>query len=234
MYGRKLHLVIADDHPIVLMGVRAILQNLPDVSLIGTASNSTELFEMLDARPADHPEQVDMVLTDYAMPGGAFGDGMEMLARLKSRFPDVTLIVLTVLTNPALLSKIVQLGVHGLLNKGSDLNEIPVAIKRVAAGYKYLSQSLAATLEAQSTRPDVDKIALLSKKELEVLRMFLGGMSVQAIADHVRRSSKTISNQKRMGMMKLACANDAELFQLNSQVGLTNIAPPESEPQKRD
>lgn len=223
MHGRQVNLVLADDHPVVLLGVRSLLQGLSNVNLVGTAANSTELFAILNS------QQVDMVLTDYAMPGGAFGDGMEMLDRLKKRFPKVTLIVLTVLTNPALLSKIVQLGVHGLLNKSSDLNEIPLAIKRVGDGYKYLSRSLTASLAEQSTRPEVDKIALLSKKELEVLRMFLGGMSIQAIADHFRRSSKTISNQKRMGMQKLACANDAELFQLNSQVGLTNISPPEQE-----
>ncbi|KAF3998293.1 response regulator transcription factor [Glaciimonas immobilis] len=223
MHGQKRNLVIADDHPVVLLGIQSILQDHPKVNLIGTALNSTELFALLNSA------RVDMVLTDYAMPGGAYGDGLEMLDRLKSRFPDVALIVLTVLTNPALLSKIVQLGVHGLLNKGSDLNEIPLAISRVADGYKYLSNSLTAMLAIQSTRPDVDKIALLSKKELEVLRLYLGGMSVQAIADHFRRSGKTISNQKRMGMQKLACANDAELFLLNSQVGLTNIAPPEQE-----
>ena len=226
MHARPVNLVLADDHPVVLLGVQSLLLGLSNVNLVGTAANSTELFAILNS------QQVDMVLTDYAMPGGAFGDGMEMLSRLKSRFPKVNLIVLTVLTNPALLSKIVQLGVHGLLNKSSDLNEIPLAIKRVGDGYKYLSRSLTASLAEHSTRPEVDKIALLSKKELEVLRMFLGGMSVQAIADHFRRSSKTISNQKRMGMQKLACANDAELFQLNSQVGLTNISPPEQDSPK--
>jgi two-component system capsular synthesis response regulator RcsB len=218
MHGRKTNLLIADDHPVVLLGIKSIVIGVPNLTLVGAAENSTDLFSILER------EQVDMVLTDYAMPGGTFGDGMEMLERIKTRFPDVKLVVLTVLTNPALLSKLVQLQVHGLLNKSSDLNEIPLALQRVAGGFKYFSRSLVTILEAQSSRPDVDKIALLSKKELEVLRMYLDGMSVQAIADHVRRSSKTISNQKRMGMLKLGCANDAELFRWNAQVGLINIA----------
>ncbi|MDB5774607.1 MAG: luxR [Herbaspirillum sp.] len=220
MLGQRFNLVIADDHPIVLVGVTSLLRDMPNMTLAGTAENSTELFALLDR------EKIDLVLTDYAMPGGAFGDGMEMLERIKTRFPEVRLIVLTVLSNPALLSKIVQLQVHGLLNKSSDLSEIPLALQRVAAGFKYFSRSMRSILEAQSTRPDVDKIALLSKRELEVIRMFLGGMSIQMIAEHLRRSSKTVSNQKRMAMLKLACANDAELFQLNSQVGLTSVAPP--------
>jgi two-component system capsular synthesis response regulator RcsB len=217
MHGCKTTLLIADDHPVVLLGLKAILQKIPNVTLVGAVENSTGLFSFLEREP------VDIVLTDYAMPGGMFGDGMVMLERLRARFPDVKIIVLTVLTNPALLSKIVQLQVHALLSKGSDLDEIPLALQRVAAGFTYFSRSLMAVLAAQSSAPDVDKITLLSKRELEVLRMFLGGMSVQAIATHLRRSSKTISNQKRMAMLKLACANDAELFLWHSQAGLTDV-----------
>lgn len=217
MHGRQTKLLIADDHPVVLLGIKSILQTLPNMTLVGTAENSTDLFTMLER------EAVDVVLTDYAMPGGDFGDGMVMLERLRARFPDVRIIVLTVLTNPALLSKIMQLQVHGLLGKGSDFNEIPLALQRVADGMTYFSRDLQAGMAAQNSGPGIDKITLLSKRELEVLRMFLGGMSVQAIAGHLRRSSKTVSNQKRMAMLKLACANDAELFLWHSQAGLTDV-----------
>jgi two-component system capsular synthesis response regulator RcsB len=217
MHGRQTKLLIADDHPVVLLGIKSILQTVPNMTLVGTAENSTDLFTMLER------EIVDVVLTDYAMPGGDFGDGMVMLERLRARFPDVRIIVLTVLTNPALLSKIMQLQVHGLLGKGSDLSEIPLALQRVADGMTYFSRDLQAGMAAQNSGPGIDKITLLSKRELEVLRMFLGGMSVQAIAGHLRRSSKTVSNQKRMAMLKLACANDAELFLWHSQAGLTDV-----------
>jgi two-component system capsular synthesis response regulator RcsB len=217
MHGRQTKLLIADDHPVVLLGIKSILQTLPNMTLVGAAENSTDMFTMLER------EAIDVVLTDYAMPGGDFGDGMVMLERLRARFPDVRIIVLTVLTNPALLSKIMQLQVHGLLSKGSDFNEIPLALQRVADGMTYFSRDLQAGMAAQNSGPGIDKITLLSKRELEVLRMFVGGMSVQAIAGHLRRSSKTVSNQKRMAMLKLACANDAELFLWHSQAGLTDV-----------
>jgi two-component system capsular synthesis response regulator RcsB len=220
MHGRKTKLLIADDHPVVLLGIKAILQDVPSVTVVGEADNSSSLFSQLEREP------VDVVLTDYAMPGGVFGDGMVMLERLRLRFPEVKLIVLTVLSNPALLSKIMQLQVHGVLSKSSDLTEIPLALQRVAAGFTYFSRALQDGLEAQNNAPGIDKITLLSKRELEVLRMFLGGMSVQAIALHLRRSSKTVSNQKRMAMLKLACANDAELFLWHSQAGLTDVTAP--------
>ncbi|HEY4318150.1 MAG TPA: response regulator transcription factor [Herbaspirillum sp.] len=218
MHGRQTKLLIADDHPVMLLGIKSILQSVSNTTLVGTAENSTDLFAMLER------EQVDVVLTDYAMPGGDFGDGMVMLERLRARFPDLKVIVFTVLTSPALLSKIMQLQVHGILSKGSDLNEIPIALQRVASGMTYFSRDLEDGMAAQNSGPCIDKITLLSKRELEVLRMFLGGMSVQAIALHLRRSSKTVSNQKRMAMLKLACANDAELFLWHSQAGLTDVA----------
>ena len=227
MHGRQTKLLIADDHPVVLLGIKSILQTVPNMTLVGTAENSTDLFTLLEREP------VDVVLTDYAMPGGDFGDGMVMLERLRARFPDVRIVVLTVLTNPALLSKIMQLQVHGLLSKGSDFNEIPLALQRVADGMTYYSRDLQAGMAAQNSGPGIDKITLLSKRELEVLRMFLGGMSVQAIAGHLRRSSKTVSNQKRMAMLKLACANDAELFLWHSQAGLTDVTSAVSATERR-
>jgi two-component system capsular synthesis response regulator RcsB len=218
MHGRQTKLLIADDHPVMLLGIKSILQSVPSMALVGTAQNSTDLFALLDR------EEVDVLLTDYAMPGGDFGDGMVMLERLRTRFPELKVIVFTVLTSPALLSKIMQLQVHGILSKGSDMNEIPAALQRVAAGMTYFSRDLENGMAAQNSGPCIDKITLLSKRELEVLRMFLGGMSVQSIAGHLRRSSKTVSNQKRMAMLKLACANDAELFLWHSQAGLTDVA----------
>lgn len=218
MHARQTRLLIADDHPVMLAGIKSILQTVPGVVLVGAAQNSTGLFALLER------EQVDMVLTDYAMPGGDFGDGMVMLERLRARFPDIKVIVFTVLSSPALLSKIMQLQVHGILSKSSGLDEIPSALQRVAAGMTYFSRALENGVAARNRGPCIDKITLLSKRELEVLRMFLGGMSVQAIAGHLRRSSKTVSNQKRMAMLKLACANDAELFLWHSQAGLTDVA----------
>jgi two-component system capsular synthesis response regulator RcsB len=217
MHERKMKLVVVDDHPVVLLGIKAILLELPNVTLVGTGANSTALFSLLEQ------EAIDVVLTDFAMPGGAFGDGLVMLERLRARFPHVKVIVLTVLSNPALLARIVHLKVHSLLNKASELEEIPLALQRVSAGFNYFSRNLLDILAAQSSSPAVDKTGSLSKKELEVVRLFLSGMSVQAIAAHLRRSGKTISNQKRMAMLKLACATDAELFLWHSQAGLTDM-----------
>ena len=95
-----MNILIADDHPVVALGVKALLHDIPYVNIVACAQNSTELIAALQNYP------VDVVITDYAMPGGAYGDGIEMLARIRRRYPSVKLIVLTVLNNAAVLSKL--------------------------------------------------------------------------------------------------------------------------------
>ncbi|TAL53597.1 response regulator transcription factor [Pandoraea sp.] len=222
MSQTQIRLLIADDHPVVALGVQATLKSLVNAQVVGVAQNSTELFKILES------DVIDIVITDYAMPGGAYGDGIEMLTRLKQRYPQVKLIVLTVLTNTALLGNIGRLGVHGLLNKASEINEIPLAIDRVSKGFKYFGKAVSAALQEHMIRPDADRVRSLSKREMEVLRMYLGGMPVKDIANHLRRSGKTVSNQKRIAMTKLGCSSDAELFQYYALLGLTDTPTPKT------
>jgi two-component system capsular synthesis response regulator RcsB len=210
-----MNILIADDHPVVALGVQALLQDLPGAKIVACVQNSTELIGTLE----NHP--VDIVITDYAMPGGAYGDGIEMLARIRRRYPSVKLIVLTVLSNAAVLSKIARSGVDGLLNKGSELNEIPLALERVCRGLTYFGKTVSNALAEQMLRPEIDKIRTLSPRELEVIRLFLTGTSVQNIALALRRSPKTVSNQKRAAMSKLGCNNDVELFNYHSLIGVS-------------
>jgi two-component system capsular synthesis response regulator RcsB len=210
-----MNILIADDHPVVALGVQALLQDLPGVKIVACVQNSTELIGALENRP------VDVVITDYAMPGGAYGDGIEMLARIRRRYPSVKLIVLTVLSNAAVLSKVARSGVDGLLNKGSELNEIPLALERVCRGLTYFGKTVSNALAEQMLRPEIDKIRTLSPRELEVIRLFLTGTSVQNIALALRRSPKTVSNQKRAAMSKLGCNTDVELFNYHSLIGVS-------------
>jgi two-component system capsular synthesis response regulator RcsB len=210
--------LIADDHPVVTLGVQALLDDLAGTEIVACVQNSTELMAALQRGP------VDVVITDYAMPGGAYGDGIEMLGRIRRHYPGVKLIVLTVLNNAAILSKIAHSGVDGLLNKGSELKEIPLALERVCRGLKYFGKTVSQALSEQMMRPEFDKVRSLSPKEIEVIRLFLEGVSVQNIALALRRSPKTISNQKRAAMSKLGCNTDVELFNYHSLVGVGGSA----------
>jgi len=216
---KKYSVVIADDHPVVLFGVQAILENETHIEITNVAHNSTELFKALETQP------VDVVVTDFSMPGGAYGDGIDMLTRLHARFPDTRVIVLTIHDNPALLANITRLPIAGILSKTGEIKEIPAAIERVMAGGRYLGASVQSVLENADLPSSPHNQVSLSNRELEVLRMFLGGMSVMNIATTTHRSIKTISNQKQSAMRKLGCSTDSELFKLKQLNGLGGILP---------
>lgn len=213
----KCNILLADDHPIVRWGLKSYLERHLELNVVAQASDSTELFDALAQQP------VDVVITDYAMPGGKYQDGVVMLARLRRYYPYLKVIVLTLLKNPAILARIADSPVDAILNKEGEVSEILTAVSRVNAGFRYFGSSVTAALEKMDLplgdRPSVP----LSIRELEVLRMFLSGMAMSQIAESTCRSIKTISNQKQNAMVKLGCSNDAELFQLRALVGLGDV-----------
>ncbi|MCF4993665.1 response regulator, partial [Pseudomonas gessardii] len=103
-----LKVVLADDHPIVLFGVRMALENEPGIEVSGEAQDSTALVELMDkVKP-------DVLISDFYMPGGKHGDGLTLVSFVKRRYPDVKLIILTMMTNPSILDNIVTAGAEGV------------------------------------------------------------------------------------------------------------------------
>ena len=108
----KIKVVLADDHPIVLMGVSELIERNERYEIVGQAQTSTELIEQLQRlRP-------DIVVTDYSMPGDeTYGDGVKLIEYLIRHFPEVKILVLTMLTNNLILSRLYDLGVGGIILK---------------------------------------------------------------------------------------------------------------------
>ncbi|KRW58108.1 response regulator transcription factor [Pseudomonas sp. TTU2014-080ASC] len=206
----KIKVVAADDHPVVLMGVREILDRDSRFELVGEARSSSELVELYDRL------KPDVVITDYNMPGDSrYGDGMKLVEYLLRHYPETKVLILTMLKNAPLISSLYGLGVSGVLHKTRDLNEILVALgtilrKRVYRGTVSPVPPMAVT----SSLNDNDMgVAKLSAREYEVLRHFVvGGLSVNDIARVLNRSVKTVSAQKMSTMRKLEVTNDQALL----------------------
>ena len=108
----KIKVVLADDHPIVLMGVSELIERDERYEIVGQAQTSTELIEQLQRL------QPDIVVTDYSMPGDeTYGDGVKLIEYLIRHFPQVKILVLTMLTNNLILSRLYDLGVGGIILK---------------------------------------------------------------------------------------------------------------------
>ncbi|VWC74664.1 response regulator transcription factor [Burkholderia contaminans] len=215
MNSLKIRLAIADDHPVLLYGVQHALSDIPTIQVVGSARNSTELIELLERSPCD------VLMTDYAMPGGEYGDGLSMLALLRRRFPLLKIMVLTAGISPAIVSEIARIGIRSVLNKMDDIGHLITAIHTVFAGAAYYSPGAQRLLHAAPSdyMPDTMSATTLTKREAEVLRLYVAGMSINEIATQMRRTKQTISAQKQRAMRKLGVDRDVDLFRAAYEMG---------------
>lgn len=211
----NIRIILADDHPAIILGVRHALRDAANISVVAEAGDPEALMNVLETTPCD------VLVTDFSMPTRNAPDGIVMLRAIRSRFPHVRVVVLTMLENQALLSSMFDNGALAVLNKRSDLAMLPEAILTAWKG-----NMLPFSLDVEDTDSDADPEELhelardLSARELEVVRLFVGGMTVTEIALHLHRSIKTISTQKVNAMKKLGTHNDVELVEFSLKCGL--------------
>jgi len=208
------HILLADDHPVVLQGARmAITFADRDADLrLHEARTTDALLEHLQQQPCD------LLLTDFSMPNGRFPDGITLIRYIRRHFPRLKVLVMTMLNSPALLRAVLDQGVIGLFDKHRPLHELRTAVERVSANREYLSPSFALLLKTHGTSALLD--SPLSQRELEVLRLFGQACSGREIAERLNRSEKTISRQKRTAMEKLGLRHNGELVEYVRRVGL--------------
>lgn len=198
--------IIADDHPIIRAGVRMVLESSTNFSVVAEVGSPETLVANLRETPGD------MLITDFSMPGGQEADGLGLLQRIRRLYPDLPIIVLTMLSNVGVLGAILGTGVRGLIDKSAGMAEISVAIQTVDQGRDYVSTTFRQSLLQSQFNADSGKAVRLSPRETEVLRLFASGMTVSAIADRLSRSIKTVSRQKSDAMNKLGLKSDLEIY----------------------
>lgn len=192
--------IIADDHPIFLLGLKTLLASISqDYVITGEASSTDELMQMMKSEP-------DILITDFSMPAKTVPDGIALIRSLRRSHPNVVIIVITMLTNPGLLASIAQLGVHGVISK----NRLSIELKQVL--------DKADKPLRRTEKPAV--VSLLTAREMEVVRLLFKGMNVNDISVALNRTKQTISAQKISAMKKMGARNDVELFQCAIQMGL--------------
>ncbi|KGD93468.1 LuxR family transcriptional regulator [Achromobacter sp. RTa] len=212
----KLRIVLADDHPLVLVGIRDLLDTVLYVEVTGAVSSSTDLISHLEKNHSN------VVITDYSMPGDdAYGDGMRLIKYLIRRHPDLQIVVLTMVSNPMIISALYDAGVAAVVLKRDNLAEIVTALSMLRLGRKYYPPGFGRDhLAGVQRNPIGDCINSLSPKEFEVLRHFVRGETVTLIAENLKRSVKTISGQKASAMRKLNVQTDQELVAFCMESGL--------------
>jgi len=214
----KLRIVLADDHPFVLLGIRATFSLDENLEVVAEAASAAELLRVLAYTPCD------VLVTDFAMPeqGLQAEDGLRLIKRLRRDWPAISIVVLTSMSNVAILRSILAAGAMSLLNKVESMDELAAAVRFAGVGRRYLSTSIVSALAVAGAETDaLGEGPRLSPREIEVVRMFASGLSITEIARFMKRDVRTISRQKRDAMSKLGVQNDPGLFAFARAHGMT-------------
>jgi len=198
--------LLADDHPIVLMGVREIIERDPRFEVVGEALNSSELIRnILKLQP-------DVIITDYNMPGDErYGDGTRLIDYVRRKFPNIRVLILSIFSNSQALTSLYKLGVSGIISKTAGLEKVLLALDAIFREVCY-QQDTYEESAAHEMDSILKKISHLNIKEFDVLRLFASGMTVSEVGHSLNRSIKTVSTLKNSAMRKLDVDNDHALI----------------------
>lgn len=213
----KIRILLADDHPALLSGIQHDLATITTLEVVGVARDSGELVELLQHNPCD------VLVTDYAMPGGTYGDGMTFISYLRRSYPALKIVVFTTLDSPAIVQELAKLGVNSVLGKVNETSHLISAIHAVHAGARYFPSQTSHPGAASSGGNNGGKLEL-TKRELEVVRLYVSGQSINEIAEQLHRSKQTISSQKTSAMRKLGIERDADLFRFAYETGIATAS----------
>jgi DNA-binding NarL/FixJ family response regulator len=198
-----IRLAIADDHPIVREGLRRIASDDAGISVTGEAATSGELFRLLAAAA------VDVVLLDVSMPGSTF---VETLKDLREKHSSIKVLVLSAHPEDQWAMRALRAGAAGYLTKDHSPEQLVQAIRRVARGGKYVSESMAEKLAGMvddgRTRAPHER---LSDREFEVLRALGSGMMVKDVAKQLHLSAKTVSTYRARLLEKMGLKSKEDL-----------------------
>jgi DNA-binding NarL/FixJ family response regulator len=205
-----IRILLADDHAVVLKGVRQVLALADDFEVVGEALNGADTLDMVRTRPAD------LLICDISMPGT---HGVDLLRRIRETHARLPVLMFTMHADNHLAMRLLQAGANGYLTKDCEPEELISAVRRTARGRRYVDPGLAATL-LLSPPDDKPPHTRLSNRELEVLTLLSGGATVTAIARDLRLSAKTVSTHKSRLMQKLGLESGTDLVRYAMQHGL--------------
>jgi DNA-binding NarL/FixJ family response regulator len=210
-----LQVYLADDHPLVLDGIKALILADAGLELVGAARDgATALRQAIELRP-------DVAVLDLSMPGV---NGIEVARQLLAACPQCRVLILTVQEDGAYLRQLLDLGVAGYVLKRSATDELRRAIHAVADGGIYLDPAIAARAIGRGAAGAqvVPEAADLSPREVEVLRLTAIGHSNKSIANMLHIGVKSVDTYKARAMEKLGFRNRVEVVRFAVSKGWLN------------
>ena len=216
----SIRILLADDHKILREGLRSLLAQLPEVTVVGEAADGEAAIALArQLRP-------DLIIMDVVMPGT---DGIAATRQIRIDCPGTRVIALSMHSDRHYVSDMVRAGALGYMVKDGSFNDLQQAIRTVMANRPYLSSSITGTLvedfvrQAGAKEPSVPPRHILTPREQEVLRLIADGKRVKEIAHLLGISAKTVESHRQNIMDKLEIHSTIELTRYALRQGLTTI-----------
>jgi DNA-binding NarL/FixJ family response regulator len=210
-----IHILIADDQAITRSGLRTLLESVPDLEIVGEATNGAEVIELAASL------QPDVILMDLRMPGI---NGIEATRRIHRTSPHIGILVVTIFADDTSVFPAIRAGARGYLLKDTDQAELVQAITTVARGGVIFSPGIAHKVlqYLSAPPPNVPKQAFdeLTNRERDVLDLIARGYTNAEIAERLGLSPKTVSNNISNVLLKLQAVDRAKLMLLALEAGL--------------
>lgn len=213
---RPLRILLAEDHTLVRAGIRALLESIQGIEVVGEASDGREALRLTQAH------QPDILLMDITMKEL---NGLEAAARLGKERSATRIIMLSMHADQAYVHQALQAGAAGYLLKGSDLAELELAIKAVARGDTYLSPAVSKNLVGDllnGKKPAANPLDELTPRQREILQLIAEGRTTKEIAIRLDLSIKTIETHRGQLMERLDIHDVPGLVKFAIRVGLTH------------
>lgn len=212
--AKTIQVVLADDHALVRAGIRALLERIDKVKVVGEAGDGQQALKLIEELDPD------VVLLDLTMPGLS---GFEVLKETSERFPNVNMIVLSVHDSEEYAFHALRSGAVGYLPKSAASDELEVAIQQVLRGEKYLSPSIAPDVSFDLSKGATELPGELTPRQMEVLTLIAHGSSTREVASALNIAVKTVETHRAQLMERLNIHDVAGLVRYAIKKGLVNL-----------
>ena len=204
----KIKIIVVDDHPMVIEGMKAMLNQIRYVELCATASNAYEAMEKVKEN------QPDLVITDINMPEIS---GVELTSKLKKEFPNLKIIGMSTFNERSYIAQMIQNGADGFLVKSASKEEIETAISSVLDGKMHLSSDAGISTSEQK---ELKNQPTLTSREKEILTLISEGFTNPQIAEKLFISLYTVETHRKNLLSKFNTNNTASLIKIAATNGL--------------
>lgn len=200
---------IVDDHNLVIQGIASLLENDPEIDVIGSANTGQQCLDFFKNNTAD------LVLLDINLPDIS---GLDLCKILKAKYPTFKIIALSTFNQSTYINKMMAYGADGYLLKNVGKSELSEAIRNVVGGQKVLSEEVAKIVKISKER--LEALPILTKRETEVLKLVAEGLTNQQIGEKLFISIDTVDSHRKNLHTKLGVNNTALLVRFALENGM--------------